>query len=265
MNNQYVHRIINAINSIWSKKMLAFSGNYSTWEEARKQCSGYDSKEIFDKVKKAAIDVRDGKACFERDGYLFYEKHTNFPILSILLSIYMESSNLKVLDFGGSLGSMYFQHKDVLQQIGENFKWTVVEQEHFVRFGKQELCDNFINFEYYMKDVKDCNCIIFGSVLQYIENYIDILIEALEKDCEHIVVDKTPVSTAEWISIEQVHEPIYEASYPMRVINKDKLTKLFFEKGYYLVENWIPEYGTEFRVGNKRCFFESFYFRKRRK
>lgn len=71
-----------------NKSMLNMGGKFDTWESALKVCSGYDSDVIFDKVKKAAIAVRDGKACFERDSYLFYKKQTNFPILAILLSIY---------------------------------------------------------------------------------------------------------------------------------------------------------------------------------
>lgn len=246
------------------KGMLAFGGNYKTWNEAQKQCQGYDSEVIFERVKQSALSVRDGKACFERDGYLFYEQHTNFPILAILLSIYIETSKLNVLDFGGSLGSMYFQHKDILQRIGKDTKWTVVEQAHFVEFGKQELCDNILNFEYYMKDVEDCNCIIFGSTLQYLENYMEILQEALGKGCEYIIIDKTPVSSAEWISIEQVHEPIYEASYTMRIFDKEELINIVKNMGYELVESWIPEIGTEFRIKDKRCVFESMFFKLRK-
>lgn len=245
-----------------NKDMVTFGGLYSTWEEAEKQCSGYDAEEIFNKVKSAALAVRDGKALFERDGYLFYQKHINFQILAILLSIYMKNGKLDVLDFGGSLGSMYFQHKDVLEKLNDNLNWTVVEQKHFVEFGKKELSDNFLKFEYCMSDVKECNCIIFGSVLQYIKNYLPILEEALKRGCKYIIIDKTPVSSAEWISVEQVHEPIYEASYAMRILKKDELLHIFNKYGYKMVENWEPEVGTDFRVKDKKCVFESMLFVK---
>lgn len=203
-----------------NKDVLSFGGKYSTWESALKKCNGYDSDIIFEKVKRAAIAVRDGKACFERDGVLFYEKQLNFPILAILLSIYLEMGELKVLDFGGSLGSMYFQHKEILTKLGDNLKWSIVEQRHFVEFGKKELCDGILDFEYDMRDVKECNCIIFGSSLQYIKDYKKYLLLSLQRKCKYILIDKTPVSNCDWISIERVHEPIYEGSYPFYVFDK---------------------------------------------
>lgn len=248
-----------------NKKILSFGGKYDTWELALKECSGYDSGIIFEKVKKAAIAVRDGKASFERDGYLFYEKQTNFPILAILLSIYLEMGELKVLDFGGSLGSMYFQHKDRLKQLGDKLKWTVVEQPHFVEFGKKELSDKILDFEYEIRDADECNCILFGSSLHYIKNYRDYLSEALQRKCEYVILDKTPVSNKEWISVERVHEPIYEGSYPFYVFDKQQICgEHGMLRDYELVESWVPEIGTEFMVGNRKAVFESFLFRKNR-
>jgi hypothetical protein len=247
-----------------NKSMLNMGGKFDTWESALKVCSGYDSDVIFDKVKKAAIAVRDGKACFERDSYLFYKKQTNFPILAILLSIYIEMGELRVLDFGGSLGSMYFQHKDVLGSLGDKMSWTIVEQKHFVEFGKRELCDGILNFEYEIQDVEFCNCIIFGGSLQYIKNYKQYLSEALQRKCKYIILDKVPVSNQDWISIERVHEPIYEGSYPFYVFDKKNTIGgggygMF--RDYDLVEQWIQEMGTEFMVGNRKAIFESFLFK----
>lgn len=247
-----------------NKTMLSFGGRYATWEAALKECDGYDSDVIFEKVKKAAIAVRDGRACFERDGYLFYEKHTNFPILAILLSIYLEMGELKVLDFGGSLGSMYFQHRDVLKKLGKNLKWSIVEQKHFVEFGRRELSDGILDFEYEIQDVKDCNCIIFGSSLQYVENYRLYLLDAVQRKCKYVILDKTPVSNGDWISIERVHEPIYEGSYPFHVFDKQKTlggSGIGALKDYELVEQWIQEIGTEFMEGDRKVIFESFLFR----
>ena len=36
-----------------------FSGNYSSWGDASRECSGYDSSVIFEKAKAAALAVRE--------------------------------------------------------------------------------------------------------------------------------------------------------------------------------------------------------------
>lgn len=273
MTDRYVFtkkdRIISIIkNTLYmlrgNKKVLDFYGEYSSWEDAQKACKGYDTNTIFEKVKSAAIAVRNGDAYFERDSCLFYEKQTNFPILAILLSIYMELGELRVLDFGGSLGSMYFQHKDVFKYLENKLKWTIVEQEHFVEFGKKELSDEILNFEYKICDVVACNCIIFASSLQYIKNYDEILLEAVAHKCKYIIIDRTPMSSAEWISIEQVHEPIYEASYPIRIFDKERLIGqdgILWQNGYKLVEQWIPNTQERFSIDKRKCIFESFLFK----
>lgn len=149
MINQYTYskkeilrkQLISIISKVKNKEeTLSFGGKFSNWEEAEKCCKGYDSEEIFEKVKNAAMQVKNGKATFERDSYLFYEEHFNYPILACLLDLYIHMNYLKVIDFGGSLGSMYFQHKSVLDSI-ENLEWDIVEQKHFVDFGKKNLED----------------------------------------------------------------------------------------------------------------------------
>lgn len=56
------------------KMIVSFEGRFADFDSARKLCGGYEEQTIFEKVKNAAIAVKEGKACYERDGYLFYEK-----------------------------------------------------------------------------------------------------------------------------------------------------------------------------------------------
>ena len=92
-----------------------YKGFYNSWDDALKVSFGYESQLIFEKVKKSALKVRDGKALFERDSVLYYEKIYNWPLLAILFKIASERNNtLDLVDYGGSLGSVYFQHKKFL-------------------------------------------------------------------------------------------------------------------------------------------------------
>ena len=78
---------------------------------------------------------------FERDGVVFDQPDYNFPLLACLLRVATESGNrLRVLDFGGSLGSTYFQCRPFLGGVSE-LRWTVVEQPQFVECGRREFED----------------------------------------------------------------------------------------------------------------------------
>lgn len=101
-----------------SSFFYGWSGNYSSWQEAENKCTGYDNELIFNKVKDALIKVKNGDAVFERDSVIFDKIHYSFPLLSALsLTALNEKATLKVLDFGGSLGSAYYQNKKLFTHL----------------------------------------------------------------------------------------------------------------------------------------------------
>ena len=97
---------------------IYFSGDYADWETASAHASGYDSVLILEQVKQAMLKIKSGEAAFERDSVLFDEVQHSFPVLTGLLRAAVENGNqLSVLDFGGSLGSSYFQCRDFLSVL----------------------------------------------------------------------------------------------------------------------------------------------------
>ena len=56
--------------------------------------------------------------------------------LSFLLYITNNENRLNVIDYGGSLGTSYFQNLKFLNQV-DDFRWNIVEQEAFVKIGKE--------------------------------------------------------------------------------------------------------------------------------
>ncbi len=113
---------------------------------------------------------------------------------------------------------------------------------------------------YDINDVRECNFIIIGSSLQYLEDYTSYLEKLVEKKVKYILLDRIPVSGNEWISVEIVHEPIYEASYPIRVFKKSKLLHTMRSHGYEAVQTWLPETREQFKVNEEIVTFESFLF-----
>src|SRR5690349_12566766 len=92
------------------KRGVYFSGSYPDWEHANAHATGYDSAPILEHVKRSALKVKNGEAAFERDSVAFVETQYSFPVLAALLRAGTEDhGRLSVLDFGGSLGSSYFQ------------------------------------------------------------------------------------------------------------------------------------------------------------
>ncbi|MFX6225949.1 methyltransferase, TIGR04325 family, partial [Acinetobacter baumannii] len=82
------------------------------------------------------------------------------------------NGNLNVLDFGGSLGTTYFQNLPFLDGLN-SLTWNIVEQPNYVVAGKEHFETDQLRF---YENIASCikeqkpNIIIFCGVLQYIND-----------------------------------------------------------------------------------------------
>lgn len=216
-----------------------FKGNYATWEEARKESGGYDSEQILTKVRGSLLKVKNGEAVYERDSVLFEKVQYSWPLLAALLWIVSQKGNrLNLVDFGGSLGSTYYQNRKFLSHLGA-VRWSIVEQRRFVECGKRDFEDDRLKF---YEDLETCvrdqrpDAILLSSVLQYLERPYDLLEKIFSSGFEFILVDRTPLleKGEERIAVQTVPREIYDASYPVRFFNREKFLSRF-SKGYELM------------------------------
>lgn len=209
-------------------KGISFEGNFSTWEEAAILCTGYDDDVILNKVLDATLKVKKGDAAFERDSVLFSEIHYSWPVTAALMwSAAKNNGELHVLDFGGALGSSYFQNRHFLSGL-KNVSWSVVEQSNFVRAGQKYVQDDTIRFFPSIEDslnFRRPNVILFSSVLQYLPELVSIIEKVNSINASVLIFDRTPFTSKinDAICIQKVSPEIYKASYPIRVLSMKKL------------------------------------------
>jgi putative methyltransferase (TIGR04325 family) len=239
-----------------------YFGNYRNWKDAKYASSGYDAEHILKKVKEALLKVKRGEAVYERDSVLFDHVEYSWPVLTGLLWIASLNGNrLNVVDFGGSLGSSFFQNRKYLSHL-EKLNWSVIEQPHFVRCGQESFQDETLRF---YENVEIClvdnrpSVLLLSSVLSYLEDVDDILADILRRNFPYIIIDKTHFVNEgqERITVQRVPERIYKASYPCRFFNEMKLLSLFSAAGYELVESFVsPD------SANIPSIFKGFIFKK---
>lgn len=212
-------------------KDLLWVGPYATWEDASKNCTGYDQAEILDRCKSSLLKVKNGEAVYERDSVIFDEIQYSWPVLASLQKAALENnSKLKVLDFGGSLGSSYFQNRGFLESV--DLTWCIVEQEHFVSCGKEFFEDQTLRF---YENVDSClaendiNVVLFSSVLQYIPDPYQIIKKIVSLNIPYLIIDRTAVTELkdDFIAVQQVPGEIYNASYPCYFFSEHKLLDAF--------------------------------------
>ena len=209
-----------------------FEGDFGSWEDARVRCTGYDAEEILAKVLAATVKVRRGEAVYERDSILFDTAEYVWPVTTGLLRVATQNAGrLSVLDFGGSLGTSYFQNRAILQAV-PRMSWSIVEQSHFVMAGRRHIQDACLRF---YQSIEDCideaqpNAILLSSVIQYLEDPLRVLARLSNCGVDMIIIDRTIInkSGTDRIYVQHVPDSIYRASYPCRSLSESSLINVF--------------------------------------
>jgi putative methyltransferase (TIGR04325 family) len=246
------------LRTLW--KPYGYFGNYSSWAEALTGSLSYDSDSIILKVFNASVAVRDGKATYERDGIAFFNEF-QWDAIPYIEALASENKNhLKVLDFGGALGSHYYP---IIKRLpGIKFDWTIVEQKAFVDIGNKEFASANLQFESSLTKALSqgtYNLILLGCVLPYVSNPEEVLAEITRATPEAILIDKHPVIAGDKnrLTVQRINPTIYEASYPAWFFSEKRFLKFF--KDYDLADSYdCPD------IFNIDSVFKTYFFRLKR-
>jgi putative methyltransferase (TIGR04325 family) len=172
------------------------------------------------------LQVKNGDAAYERDSILFDEIEYSWPLLAGLMMVAAQrGGTLNVLDFGGSLGSTYFQNRHFLSRL-KRVSWNIVEQKQHVETGRKWLADDTLHF---YNDIHECvtesppDVALLSSVLQYVEYPSETLGQLLVTSAEAIIIDRTPFWSGgtDRLCIQTVPPDIYPASYPSWIFSRE--------------------------------------------
>jgi putative methyltransferase (TIGR04325 family) len=206
-----------------------FRGPFATWDLAKAQAQGYETSRILKTVAAATEKVVSGAARYERDGVVFDRIDYSYPVLAALLkAACMSKGTLRVLDFGGSLGSSYRECRPFLDGAVDRLDWRIVEQGHYVEYGSKRLRTEELSFHESVADAvggQQTDVVLLSSVLHYLSSPIDCLNDMATLGPSFIVVDRTIVN-ASGTSQAYVQVPpksIYEGSYPVWSLAENSL------------------------------------------
>lgn len=244
-----------------------YTGRYARWDQAVSNSMGYDADRILDKVAEAVMKVKSGEAVYERDSVIFDKIEYSFPLLAGLLRVAaLNGGMLDVLDFGGSLGSTYYQCRGMLSGL-KRLRWNIVEQPNFVGRGRKDFSTEEIAFYYSIEECLDSerpDVLVLSSVLQYLERPHELIGAAMDHGFEHIIIDRTPCIDLKMdlITVQNVPPEIYRASYPSWLFSTQKLVERLSEK-YSLVAEF-PANDSKVHFRDLLVEFKGFIFEKRK-
>jgi putative methyltransferase (TIGR04325 family) len=209
-----------------------FTGDYAAWSEAAAGAGGYEAGEILDKTRAAILRVKANPELFERDSVILAEPEYSFPALAAILLVAGRcGGRLDVVDFGGSLGSSYFQFRRFLTHLNP-LRWAVVEQPHFVRCGSAEIAEGRLTFH---ADIAGAlgtlrrDLLLASSVLQYLPDPAAFIQTLLGFGFEYILIDRTAFhqGARDRLTLQQNPPAVFAASYPAWFFNEEQFLAKF--------------------------------------
>lgn len=220
----------------WYSFKYGWKGTYKSYKEAKDKCKGYDEDHILNRIRETTLKVKNKEIAYERDGIAYDEVQMNFPLLKTLLYVASKNNNeLTVIDFGGSLGTAYYQNYPYLQHL-KKLKWCIIEQPKFVEAGKAEFENEHVKF---YSSIEDCmaenkpDLFVICSVLQYLEKPYELLEHIKTKKIPYLLLDYVGYNeqNKDRITIQHVPPVFYgiEASYPCRFFSRIKIHDLLCE------------------------------------
>ena len=242
-------------------KKWGWYGNFKSWQEASQKSVGYDADNILEKVKNSLLKVKNGHAVYERDSVLFDKIEYSWEVLAGLMWIAAQNKgNLNLIDFGGSLGSTYYQNKYFLDSLN-SVSWNIVEQSNFVTTGKEYFEDGSLHFFSTIEEclcAKEINVFLFSNVLQYLDDPYELMFKVLNKNVDYIIIDKTnfTLNDIERITIQKVSNKIYGVSLPCRFFAENQFLSFFTDNGYELLSDFITSEKTNIPSKSKGFIFK---------
>lgn len=257
---KFIPPILWDFGNIFKRNQIKFIFGFDSWSACQKKAKGYDDDEIIQKVRLATHDVATKKAKYERDSVLFSDNHQLWYLISLLALKKLENielglSLISVVDYGGALGSLYFQHIDLIDKIG-GVEWNIVEQQKYVEIGKKEFQNSELKFHENIDDINQFDIVIFSAVLQYLENPYSALENLLRSKPDYVIIDRLFISELEGhdvLSLQKNPKSFVMSNYPCWIFSKRKFCNFIALCGYKVFSDM--EGIDSFRNGMKsHCF-----------
>ena len=214
------------------------------------------------KIDASCSLLRDNKIAGERDSVIFDRPQHSYTLLTALLYSISINKNLTVFDIGGSLGSTFYQHRNFLEK--NLHIWNIIEQKSFVIKGIQDYsCDKLCFQEKLPKPIDEASSFfLLSSTLQYLENPYDYIDRISDLNPHFIFIDKTPFSSdnKDYLTVQNINEPIYKASYPAWHFSERKLLAMLPNYEPYFTFNTYESIVNECRYFNST--FKGFFFKR---
>jgi putative methyltransferase (TIGR04325 family) len=225
-----------------------FTGPLASWADALRQSDGWDAPAITRKTLEVSRQVRDGTIAFQQDTIAHESVRYSATVLAfLLLATSGRTGRCEIIDFGGSLGTHYYQNRKILAQItGSTVGWNIVERPDIAALGREHFREPGLTFFASLAEAKAAlsappAAFLFSGSLQCLEEPFRALDDAVALGARVLAFDRLLVSPGERHEIYlQRPNPqrYYRATYPAWCFAKGPFIAAVEARGFTRVDQF---------------------------
>ncbi len=226
-----------------------FTGNFESWDEAARQCSGYESPEVVELYKAAAKERQDGRGGTQSTRAYMYDSRSLRLVAAFQtfqrISETAPGGALRILDYGGASGAHYDLARTVPALSID--KYTIVESPAVARalhpFSSGTLEWVSSAQSSLPEAVGPIDLILSSSTIQYVSNPIGLLAEFAAVS-QFLILDRIPLIARDAHTVMKQHTRYNgrAVTYPTWVFSEQAFLSELAELGYEIILQWeVPE------------------------
>ncbi|BDC50583.1 hypothetical protein F183_A28990 [Bryobacterales bacterium F-183] len=187
---------------------------------------------------------------------------SDYPVLFLLAVLQPR----QVLDFGGSIGNLFYLYRTLLPNL-DTVPWTVVDLPEVVDQGRalalERNASNLTFTDHLSNAPTDTDFLLAAGCFHYWERSVSEFFQALSSLPSHVLINRVPVTSRreDYVIVQSDHI----LAVPCIVRNRARFIADVCGLGYELVDSW-----EEPRASHRMLFlpaytvrsFSGFYFRR---
>jgi len=179
-------------------------------------------------------------------------QENDYPVLFWLNDLLGDDTT--VFDFGGNVGTHYFQYKKYLR-YGNSLKWIVCDLPQIVKVGRDNNNEPNLLFTEIFLEANRIDILLASGSIQYIEKFAE-MIGSLEQKPTHLLLNRLPLYNGEQFVTLQNGGEVF---YPQYVFNKGDFISSLEKIGYEVKDQWKDLSGGCFIPFNPKKSLKHYY------
>lgn len=244
---------------------ITYSGIYQTFDEAKADFTfggDYHSDQSFSGLKDCA------RQKFQRlsngqSPHLDWD-NARYNLFTAFMANQSSKEKMTILDIGGGFGDSFIDLKFACPKL--KVEYTIYELPDLIK-NSDEFSSQFPEELFFTSDFSSLkpDIILFGSSLQYFENYREVISQVTKLNAKAILLTDHPMGIVPTFVCAQVN--MANRIIPRFVFNKDEIINLFNESDYDLAMNSLNYFSfhnfENYEGDYKNCHHTNLIFKRK--